>query len=142
MNKEHTAALIENFPELYRDYYLPPTQSCMHWGFECGDGWFEHINLLSVMLSSYLKQNPEIKEGFRVNQVKEKYGTLRYYVTGGDEHTSNLIYLFEITSYFYCEKCGSTEDVKSTKGWISYLCKKCRVAKKETNCDGCCTEDK
>ena len=136
MNKENTKLLINKFPELYRDYYKPMTETCMCWGFECGNGWFKHILLLSEMLSSYLKQHPELIEEFRVVQVKEKFGTLRYYVHGGDDNIERLIDLFEITSHLYCENCGTTETVKSTDGWVQYLCETCIKAKKETNCGG------
>lgn len=58
-------------------------------------------------------------------QVKEKFGTLRFYIHGGDEYINGMISLAENMSYHTCEKCGTTENIGRTKGWISVLCEDC-----------------
>ena len=52
MNKENTKRLLEAFPVLYQDYYSPMTQTCMCWGFSCGDGWFGIIWNLSEAINA------------------------------------------------------------------------------------------
>lgn len=58
-------------------------------------------------------------------QVKEKYGTLRVYCNNADEYVCGLISMAEAMSNITCEECGSTKDIKKTKGWIKTLCGEC-----------------
>lgn len=60
-------------------------------------------------------------------QVKEKFGGLRFYINGGDDHIYGMIWLAEVMSYGICEMCGTTENVSPTKGgWVKNLCPKCK----------------
>ena len=43
MNADLTQKLVKRFPVLYQDYDSPMTQTCMCWGFDPSDGWFEII---------------------------------------------------------------------------------------------------
>ncbi len=54
MNGELTQRLVKRFPVLYQDYHSPMTQTCMCWGFEHGDGWFEIIWQLSLVIEEEL----------------------------------------------------------------------------------------
>ena len=54
MNKELTERLLKRFPVLYQDYYSSMTHSCMCWGFDHDDGWFEIIWQLSLALEEEL----------------------------------------------------------------------------------------
>lgn len=58
-------------------------------------------------------------------QVKEKFGTLRFYVDGGDEEVFRLIDVAEKESATICEACGAPGTLVS-KGWCSTLCESCR----------------
>lgn len=60
-----------------------------------------------------------------VDQVKEKFGGLRFYYSGGDETIHGMVWLAEHQSYYICEICGSTENIGTTKGWIRVLCENC-----------------
>ncbi len=54
-------------------------------------------------------------------QVKEKFGGLRFYYRGGDEYISGLAAMAESMSYVTCETCGNPG--KSTSGgWIKTVC--------------------
>jgi hypothetical protein len=56
-----------------------------------------------------------------VDQVKEKFGTLRFYYQGGDDYISGLVSMAESMSGVTCEVCGKPG--KSTRGgWIQTLC--------------------
>ena len=127
MNKENTEKLINDFPELYRGHKQPPTENLMCFGFECSDGWFQLIYDLSKQLSEAC---PRVK----ATQVKEKFGTLRFYIEGVQKDKSELVYQLidkaESKSGTTCESCGDdkTTKTKSTKGsyWVKTLCKECR----------------
>lgn len=57
-------------------------------------------------------------------QIKEKFGTLRFYYTGGDERITPIVDFYESYTQYICEDCGSTVDVGSTSGWIRNVCQK------------------
>jgi hypothetical protein len=59
MNPTLTQKLIEEYPELYYDYKKPLTESLMCFGFECGDGWYDLINILSMNIKSYIDMQIE-----------------------------------------------------------------------------------
>ena len=56
------------------------------------------------------------------SQVKEKFGTLRFYYTGGDDYTSGVTSFAESMSCVTCEDCGAPGETGG-KGWIRTLCK-------------------
>lgn len=64
---------------------------------------------------------PEPIEQVVAIQVKEKFGGLRFYYSGGDEYIRGLEKMAEAMSYRTCEKCGAPG--KPTEGgWIRTLC--------------------
>jgi hypothetical protein len=76
MKEELEKLLVKTYPCLYRDYGGDMRQTCMHWGFACGDGWFDIINDLSRKINVLM-----ITDNVYVvaDQVKEKFGGLRFY---------------------------------------------------------------
>lgn len=54
MNAELTQRLVKRFPVLCQDYDSPMSQTCMCWGFDHGDGWFEIIWQLSLAIEEEL----------------------------------------------------------------------------------------
>lgn len=72
------AALIRDFPGLFADYGKPVTQTCISFGCEVGEGW-EPILRNAFAKLACLRPQPVL------DQVKEKYGTLRIYYHGGPE---------------------------------------------------------
>lgn len=90
MSPEKEKQLIENFPDIYQEYYMDMQDTCMCWGFECPDEWFDVIFKLSKELSK-ISKDENIK--IIANQVKEKFGQLRFYYTVGECNTySDKIY--------------------------------------------------
>lgn len=120
--------LLKEFPNLYRQYNLSPQETCMCWGFSCGDGWFEIIYELSKKISEL---DPEVQ----AVQVKEKFGGLRFYTYGGSgehwEEIENFIREAEEESYKTCEWCGEKNNVNQTEGWIVTLCDSCMKKRQE-----------
>lgn len=78
-------------PEAYREKYPLTYAKRIRCGFFCPDEWTPAIEDLSEKIESHLKENPNLVEGFSVDQVKEKFGGLRFYVSGSDETIDNLI---------------------------------------------------
>lgn len=116
MKKELQEELFALAPEWFdRDHV---GRSAMYWGFECGDGWFELLKQLITDLK------PMAGAGFRVTQVKEKFGGLRFYVYGSNEAVEQRINQAENASYHTCEDCGADGATTSGwgGGWVSTLC--------------------
>ena len=206
MNEENTKHLFEKYPKIFANKDKSMQESCMHWGFECGDGWFEILDLmcrkiqyhvdnpqwistnsaynrikgiynktlwnhvfspigslflrgvprsyLSIEGNKYAKKwkcynrwqrifmasppkyrKPPFDPNRQVvaNQVKEKFGTLRFYYSGGDDFVQGVVSMAESMSALTCEACGSMDKtVKPNPGsWIAIRCDKCRKKKKK-----------
>lgn len=122
--------LCRKYPKIFRDRYADPKETAMCWGFEFGDGWFSLIDSLCYELQKQAKQE---KLDIKAVQAKEKFGGLRFYISGGTENIFNIITFAENLSYKICEECGSMDTTvkQNDKGWIRTLCAKCR---KEDRC--------
>ena len=106
MNPELDKQLCDKYPKIFTNRYKSPQETCMCWGLEVGDGWYNLVDVLCEALTytfttgifideedgKQLGIKPHIdKEGkatylFVVkspqvvaDQVKEKFGTLRFY---------------------------------------------------------------
>jgi hypothetical protein len=56
-----------------------------------------------------------------VDQVKEKFGTLRFYYHGGDDIIDGMVRMAESISGFTCEKCGAPGKMRG-RGWLYTAC--------------------
>ena len=65
-----------------------------------------------------------VDPNYEIYQVKEKFGTLRFYYIGGDNRITPIVDFYESYTQYICENCGSTVDVGSTSGWIRNVCQK------------------
>lgn len=99
-----------------------------------GDGWFSILDNLCKELI------PIISENFKVAQIKEKFGGLRFYYDLKDynqldvlysSHVSidnirnkinNLIAKAEADSFETCEVCGDPANLDKSRFWIKSLC--------------------
>jgi hypothetical protein len=91
--------------------------------FSIGDGWFK----LVYELVNSIKVNDIKKGGWvtKVTQCKEKFGGLRFYVTGTSDKNWALIRNAEQKSYGVCEATGSEVEVGTwNDGWIQTICHK------------------
>jgi len=150
MDAELQDKLFQQYPDLFSNRTKTPMQSCMSWGCEIGNGWFDILSSLCWMIKQHednikekeewkQKQNTDIQKDFGIkidgdeqqyfsvkfDQVKEKYGGLRVYFSGGDEYVEGLISMAESFSYKVCEVCGG-KGKPNKGGWISTLCENCR----------------
>lgn len=63
-------------------------------------------------------------DNYYITQIKEKFGTLRWYDNGGSEEHYDIIMKYEQISAETCINCGAPAKWIST-GWISPFCDKC-----------------
>lgn len=94
-------------------------------GFLCGPGWYPLIERLSADLAEIVRQ--EGLRRFRAVQVKEKFGGLRFYTTGGNERTLARIAEAAQEAEHTCEGCGAPGHIRSIDGWLTTICDDCRV---------------
>jgi len=174
MKRELDEYLCKVYPKMMINRDKSIQETCMCWGFECGDGWFQILNQLMSNIQHHIdwrerqrdidikfnemavqlkagdstlfdesmkdmlnrdwvekrKQElidlplREIKECPQVtlDQVKEKFGTLRFYYTGGDDYISGLVSMAESMSGVTCETCGKP-GTRTRGSWIKTACK-------------------
>lgn len=96
--------------------------TCMCWGFEHGDGWYDLIDTLCGRIQYYIDNHVYVDQVV-AEQVKEKFGGLRFTVRGGNEATDAYIRFAEDMSFKLCEVCGNSGRLrKNGFGWLSTLC--------------------
>jgi hypothetical protein len=121
MKKELELQLVQEFPTFFKEYGGDMRTTCMHWGCSHGDGWYDLLHRLCTKLA-------DMDEGeFVFKQIKEKFGRLTIYSSGGTQEMNRLIDTYEEMSLFVCEVCGSEENLtlKGRPYWIQNLCDKC-----------------
>ena len=128
MKKELDEMLCQRHPKIFVNRNGDVKTTAMCWGFECSDGWYNIIDGLCLHIQHYIDNKK--KEGIEIpqvvaDQVKEKFGTLRFYVSGGDDVTHWMIRLAEYYSERTCEGCGIPSKVSNKNGWLSNICPMC-----------------
>jgi hypothetical protein len=158
MKKELDEKLCADYPELYSQRHGDMRETCMCWGFDCEDGWYDLIDTLSFLLSSPVgslkesiehikerieegnltdwehkyynqptidKKQQELEEAIKnvpvAVQVKEKFGTLRFYTDKSTKEQDAYISFAENMSAKICEVCGKPGQ-RNDGGWIRTLC--------------------
>ena len=177
MREELDKLLCEKYPKMMVNRNKNMQETCMCWGFACGDGWYNILNQLMGNIQHHIdwreKQragaikynemaaqakagnfdlfeedmkalpNDEYKEkrlaeivagDFRklpesipqvtLDQVKEKFGTLRFYYSGGDDVIDGMVQLAESMSGVTCEECGNVGERRGG-GWVHTYCEPC-----------------
>lgn len=144
MNEKNTKKLHKNYPLLFKKTPV---------GFECGDGWYELLNMLCGQISHHLSYNKNVE--IEMLQVKEKFAGLRFYygLTNQQDikwwfswakkkkirkafenfsyQISGHVEMAESLSYIICENCGKIKNkdtnikVRKDSGWWVTLCDEC-----------------
>ena len=128
MKKELQDQLFNKYPKLFAQKDLPYTQTCMCWGLDVGDGWYDIIDTACSVIQNHLDQNKEKKQ-VEFAQVKEKFGGLRMYADYSDDYVDGVISIAQSLSFKTCETCGAPGKQTET-GWIFTLCDNCLDKKK------------
>jgi hypothetical protein len=146
MDQELQNKLYEKYPQFFVNKDKTPMESPMCFGIEVGNGWYQILSNVCWMIKQHEdnkrwqkewedKKNQEIKESMGISiegttpeyfpvtfdQVKEKYGGLRLYFSGGDDYVEGLVSMAEAISYYVCDICGNKGEA-SKGGWISVRC--------------------
>jgi len=111
MSPKKTDELLRKYPKVFSN-----SPEIYRYGFSHGDGWYDLIDDLCRELSKL-----DLPKDFRVQQIKEKFGGLRFYVAPETDEVRELISRFERLSYEVCEACGEPGEERKTK-WIRTLC--------------------
>lgn len=114
-------------------------------GFCVGEGWFNIIDRLCGMIYHQVKQHNEDVE-YRlahvkrdpeasysedlitkwdmpaIRQVKEKFGTLRFYMDTNLKQFRHYVEFAEAMSGVTCEECGNPGTYRNDTGWIHVMC--------------------
>lgn len=134
MTPEKDKLLVKKYPKIFQDRHGSPLTTCMAWGFECGDGWFDLIDTLCSCIQNHVDRQESLNKTYPTEerechqvvaaQVKEKFGGLRFYVNGGDNEIEGMIQFAESMSYKICEQCGNKGTRKGQR-WIFTMCDNC-----------------
>ena len=147
-NEKSWDTLYEKYPDLFINRHKSPMESCMSFGIECGLGWYELLASVCWRIYQHeqnierrkrvLKDQPEkIKEELeyfpvKFDQIKEKFGGLVIYFSGGDDYVEGVVGMAAEYSYKVCEVCGNSGK-PNKNGWITTLCDSCRNKTYESN---------
>ena len=71
-----------------------------------------------------LKNGRKSLYSYVISDIKEKYGSLRWYDYSAPKEVHDIIDKYECQSMCYCINCGKPVRY-ITKGWIEYLCEDC-----------------
>ncbi|WP_233884651.1 hypothetical protein [Paraburkholderia flagellata] len=124
MREELSNILRERYPHIFAvSRVAADTTDAMPtvfslWGFECGDGWFDLIDVLCAGLQHATRHGaPQVVAA----QVKEKFGTLRFSGSRADARQRAMIELAEMMSGRLCEICGKPGQTIRTE-WMQTRC--------------------
>lgn len=138
MKAELEQTLVEKYPKIFQvseDRKLYPFPM---FGIECQSGWYNILNALCFQIQHHIDWNNSQRERLLesnpynikipdeiaqvvVTQVKEKFGTLRFYYDGGDEQIHGMARMAEAMSAVTCETCGNSGKFRG-RGWYYTAC--------------------
>lgn len=90
---------------------------------DCGDGWLKLLDVLCATCQRLTDTDKSFSQ-LKITYIKEKFGSLRISHNGTKEFEP-VIRMASYFSDYVCEKCGSTEGVTQTQGWVLTRCEKC-----------------
>ena len=116
--EEFSKRMEEKYPKMFAEPYG---------GFAVGAGWWPIIESLCANIQSHTdwwnknRETRPVVEQVVVEQIKEKFGGLRFYYTGGDDQISGMVRMAEEWAAHSCETCGAPGK-RRAGGWIRTLC--------------------
>ena len=108
----------EKYPKMFSQPYGGVTVST---------GWWPIIESLCANIQSHTdwwnknRETRPVVEQVVVEQIKEKFGGLRFYYQGGDDTIRGMVRMAEAWADRHCEECGSPGTSRSG-GWVRTLC--------------------
>ena len=110
-----TKQMEARFPKMFAEPYG---------GFACGEGWWPILEALCGQIQPHIdwkNKQSEVVAQVTVNQIKEKFGGLRFYYSGGDDVIDGMVRMAESWAAHSCEECGAPGKSREG-GWIRTLC--------------------
>ena len=107
MNQELQQKLFETYPNYFgTNFYI-----------ECEDGWYDILDTMMYTIKNHEYHIEQIKRLYPEReleytqlyflQIKEKFGTLRIYTSGGDFYTRGVVDMAERMGSRICEFSGN-----------------------------------
>ena len=113
-----TKHMEESFPKMFTEPYG---------GFCVSEGWWPVLANLCANIQHHIdwqnknhEKHPVVPQVV-VGQIKEKFGGLRFYYSGGDGEISGMVRMAEAWANNTCETCGAPGK-RREGGWIKTLC--------------------
>ena len=94
MKQELQDKLYKNFPKLFIQKDWDKTKTCMCWGIETPDKWYDIIHTACEQIQSMIDNNEHISDRFpqiEFTQVKEKFGALCMYYKPNTDYVNGII---------------------------------------------------
>ncbi len=91
-------------------------------GFCCGDGWTDLLVRLVTRLEALILPGDPLPTPA---QIKEKFGSLRFYLDGATDEMEAAIGDAERESARTCERCGAPGEIVSRRCWLRARCRLC-----------------
>jgi hypothetical protein len=113
--EEFAQRMEQTFPKMFAEPYG---------GFAVGAGWWPILTNLCANIQHHIdwkNKNSDVVPQVTVNQIKEKFGGLRFYYSGGDDEISGMVRMAEAWAGNSCEECGAPGESRQG-GWIKTLC--------------------
>lgn len=119
---EEYEAFVKRLEETYPKMFSQP-----YGGIAVGTGWWPIIEKLCDNIQHHTewwnknRETRPVVEQVVVEQIKEKFGGLRFYYQGGDDTIAGMVRMAEAWADHSCEECGSP-GTRRSGGWIRTLC--------------------
>lgn len=129
---EENKRLIEEYPFLLpRNRFTDQVSSDYDYSYTELDqlpiGWRKLFGeaICKDIKKALLEQGEDALYEYRILQIKEKYGSLRWYDSNTSEKIQEIIYKYEHISKYTCINCGRFQVPMLDDGWISPWCFDC-----------------
>lgn len=132
MKEELQLELLKKYPKILKNFGGDPMQTCMAWGIDVEDGWYNLLDHCMKKLQYFCDICSKDGRDVQVvaDQIKEKFGGLRFYVSiYGTENVEDciiddIISEAERKAVNTCEITGENGSLCNRGGWYKTLCRK------------------
>ena len=129
MSVEENKKIIEKYPFLAFHNYDGSIDYEGTWYDSMPRGWRIAFGDLMMDDIKACLEKANYVDKFHIEDIKEKYGELRFYYSGVPEsifdELNNIIETYSTLSQNICIECGEIDVPEFKSGWIEPLCLKC-----------------
>lgn len=83
--------------------------------------WYSCIEFFNSRARKYIEYYSISPPAVKIDQIKEKFGELRFYISGGDSTVGGMIRYAEYMCSRTCESTGGVGELCSRDGWLKTL---------------------